>query len=161
MFLFGLQISWLIPQSGGYYHYKGSSPVPPCFRAQNVIVFKKPLKMSRRQIEVLTRVPRSFYPEDDTKSTTPIAHDTRFEVNLMGEYTEQSRLEEVRVTVYHQPRNHLFLGHDGVHRNSVDEWEKLKAKLNAQKNTADKRIKPCQGLVFILISLVMFITFLN
>lgn len=76
-----------------YYYYAGSSPVPPCFRAQNVIVFKRPIKMSKRQIEYLTKVPTSFNRNEDILATTPKIHDTHFEVELSGLDTEQSRVE--------------------------------------------------------------------
>lgn len=146
---FLLQISWLIPHDGGYYSYSGSSPVPPCFRAQNVIVFKKPIKMSRRQIDILTKVPTSLDRSEDIRFTTPRIHDVRFEVNLKGEDTEKSRIEEVQVPIYFQPRNHLFLGHDGVHSNSVEEWEKIE-QMQMKKSAASKTTAvPLKGVLLI------------
>ncbi len=127
------QISWLIPQDGGYYFYRGSSPLPPCFRAQNVIVFKKPIKMTRRQINILARVPTSFDRSEDIRVTTPYVHDTYFEVDLTSDETEDVRSEEVEIPVYNEKRNHLFLGRDGVHKNAVEEWNRL---LELRKNEA-------------------------
>lgn len=127
------QISWLIPENGGYYFYKGSSPLPPCFRAQNVIVFKKPIKMTRRQINILAKVPTSFDRSEDIRVTTPFIHDTYFEVDLTSDETEDVRSEEVQVPVYNEVRNHLFLGRDGVHKNAVEEWNRL---LEKKKNGA-------------------------
>lgn len=123
---FPFQISWLMPPNGGYFHYAGSSPLPPCFRAQNVIVFKKPITMSRNQIEVLTRIPRSFDRKDDIVVTTPVMKSLKFQVHLRGAVGDHRgrRKADVIVPVYDEPRNHLFLGHDGVQKNSVEESEK-------------------------------------
>lgn len=126
------QISWLLPHDGGFYYYRGSSPVPPCFRAFNVVVFKKPITMSRRQIEVLTRVPRSFEKSQDFLATTPIIHDLFFDTIVSPYQYKKFRVEEVKVNVYNQRRNQLFLGHDDVHTNAVEDYEKILREKNAQ-----------------------------
>lgn len=149
------QISWLIPPDGGYYFYQGSSPVPPCFRAQNVIVFKKPIKMSRHQIQMLTKVPTAFERTQDVVCTTPHVSDTRFEVVLTGPNTVKARIEEIVVPVYSQKRNHLFLGHDGVHKNAVEEWARW-VKEKAKAGTGMIRgmdVWPSVLLIFALLTL--------
>lgn len=110
--------------------------------------------MSKRQIDVLTRIPTSLERSEDIQYTTPRVHDVRFEVNLKGADTEKSRIEEVEVPVHFQPRNHLFLGHDGVHPNSVEEWEKrqkLKRENAATTNAPFKSIMLICTLVLIFL----------
>lgn len=115
----------------GYYYYEGSSPVPPCFRVENMIVFKKPIKMSKLQIDMLTRLPVSFNRKRDITSTTPIINDPFFVADLRSEFSTYQKFEEVSVNVYYQKRNQLFLGHDGVHKNAVEEYDKIKARSEA------------------------------
>ncbi|CAL8144283.1 unnamed protein product [Orchesella dallaii] len=121
------QISWLMPPDGGYYVYDGTSPLPPCNRAQKVIVFKKPITMSRSQIQTLTRVPTSFHPSEDIRSTHPIIHDLEFTVNLQAPPNGAIRHEEVKVPIYFQKRNHLFLGFDSVNQNGVEQSDRIKS----------------------------------
>ncbi len=119
-----------------------------------MIVFKKPIRMSKFQIDTLTRVPVSFNRKRDLMSTTPIIKDPYFLSDLRSEYSTGQKFEEVKVEVFNQKRNQLFLGHDGVHKNAVEEYEKIKARSEA---TPSLIIMRSFGEAEVLMSLVVAI----
>lgn len=108
----------MLPKGGGYYRYKGSSPVPPCFGAEEVIVFRKPIQANRDQIQALTTIPTFQLKSRDIFNTFGIRHPRRNTNNYASKY------------VLFDPRNHQFLVGDGVHKNTVLEYAMRKNKTN-------------------------------
>jgi hypothetical protein len=135
------QVSWLIPDAGGYYVYKGSSPLTPCHAVQETIVFRKPIKMSREQIQVLTTVPTSHLRERDIRNTLGRLHPHR-------PYVEND------LGIVYEDRAHQYLGDDDRHDNSVTKGIRKKQLANgSQKNEILLRNKLLIA-VIIIISIV-------
>ncbi|ODM95289.1 Receptor-type tyrosine-protein phosphatase zeta [Orchesella cincta] len=49
--------TWLLPDASAYYYYNdGTFPVPPCWRVPRYYVMKDPIKISQKQLNVLTNI---------------------------------------------------------------------------------------------------------
>jgi hypothetical protein len=125
------QVSWLIPDAGGYYVYKGSSPLTPCLPVEETIVFRKPIKMSKEQIQVLTTVPTSRLKARDIKNTLGKLHPHR-------PYVEND------LGIVYEDRAHQFLGNDDRHDNSLTKaLRNKKIASGSHKNETLLRNKLC------------------
>jgi hypothetical protein len=124
------QISWLIPNGGGYYTYQGSSPIPPCYGGEETIVFRKPIKMSKDQIRTLSTIPGWKLKGRDITNTLPRIHPLR------------SSLENATAGIMFEHRRHQFMGEDGVHENAFRLALRMEPFMNNTKKTKTTAAAP-------------------
>jgi len=122
--------------------YKGTLPVPPCYRTEMTYVFKEPIQMSKAQIKVLTTIPTAEKESinEDIKSTFAPLHKTQYYVPTIYKTNRSIPFE-----MYFEPRNHLTLGDDGHHDDSLkaakDRRDKEAERLKELKDQLSGRSK--------------------